>query len=382
MSTYFMTTTHGFFVAARRTVVESNEKSPMKNRALTRREFIARGLAVAASMPLLELDQHRVLATSSPGARHPDAKVAIVQCRSYGPELRPAFDQCFDLLGGIGPLVKDKTVTVKLNLTGTNFTDFLGKPVGETYMTHPATAMALAAALFRAGARRVRFVESTQSSAELESTLSLADWDIKALQALGPMEFENTRNLGKGKKYSHFKVPGQGYMFSSLDLNHAYEETDVMVSLAKLKNHVTAGVTLSMKNLFGILPGICYGWPKNELHWRGIHNSIVDIALTRTPELAIVDGIIGMEGDGPLNGKAKPFGALVMGHDLVAVDATCCRLMMLDPEKIGYLVLGAMKKLGRMKETDIAQLGESISSLAQPFEMVPHLDELRMRHSA
>ena len=97
------------------------------------------------------------------------------------------------------------------------------------------------------------------------------------------------------------------------------------------------------------MPGICYGWPKNELHWRGIDNSIVDIALTRTPELAIVDGIIGMEGDGPLNGTPKPFGALIMGHDLVAVDATCCRLMMLDPRQIGYLVLGHMKKLGRIE---------------------------------
>ncbi len=122
----------------------------------------------------------------------------------------------------------------------------------------------------------------------------------------------------------------------------------MLISLPKLKTHHWAGATLSLKNLFGTLPGICYGWPKNELHWRGIDNSIVDIALTRTPDLAIVDGIVGMEGDGPLNGTAKPFGALIMGHDLVAVDATCCRLMMLDPLKIAYLGLGAMKKLGRL----------------------------------
>ena len=114
----------------------------------------------------------------------------------------------------------------------------------------------------------------------------------------------------------------------------------MVISLPKLKTHHWAGATLSLKNLFGTLPGICYGWPKNELHWRGIDNSIVDIALTRTPDLAIVDGIIGMEGDGPLNGTAKHMGVLVMGNDLLAVDATCCRLMELDPERIGYLVLG------------------------------------------
>jgi len=130
---------------------------------------------------------------------------------------------------------------------------------------------------------------------------------------------------------------------------------------------------------FGTLPGICYGWPKNELHWRGIDNSIVDIALTRTPELAIVDGIVGMEGDGPLNGTAKHMGILVMGSDLVAVDATCCRAMELDPERMGYLVLGHAKKLGRIKAEEIQQLGERIDAVAQPFETVPHLEGLRRK---
>ena len=180
------------------------------------------------------------------------------------------------------------------------------------------------------------------------------------------------------------KTPNMGQLtgLEYLYLSRTIAAADVVISLPKLKTHHWAGATLSLKNLFGTLPGIYYGWPKNELHWRGIHNSIVDIALTRTPELAIVDGIIGMEGDGPLNGAAKPFGALIMGHDLVAVDATCCRLMMLDPDKVGYLVLGAMKKLGRMKEAEIAQLGESIAALAQPFETVAHLEELKVRRSA
>ena len=71
----------------------------------------------------------------------------------------------------------------------------------------------------------------------LEATLAEAGWDVPALTALGRVEFENTRNLGLGKRYSHFPVPGGGYMFSAFDLNHAYEETDVLVSLAKLKNH-------------------------------------------------------------------------------------------------------------------------------------------------
>src|SRR5262249_56536331 len=109
------------------------------------------------------------------------------------------------------------------------------------------------------GARRVRLVESTTSRSSLESTLGLADWDVSALSALGKVEYENTRNLGSGKSYSTLKVPGGGHMFSSFDFNHSYADTDVMISLAKLKNHVTAGVTLSMKNLFGITPNALYG---------------------------------------------------------------------------------------------------------------------------
>jgi len=137
-----------------------------------------------------------------------------------------------------------------------------------------------------------------------------------------------------------------------------------------------------LKNLFGTLPGICYGWPKNELHWRGIDNSIVDIALTRTPDLAIVDGIVGMEGDGPLNGTAKHVGALIMGSDPLAVDATCCRLMQLDPQKIGYMILGYQKRLGLLQTTEIQQIGEDIASMSQPFETVAHFQALRFAQSA
>jgi uncharacterized protein (DUF362 family) len=170
-------------------------------------------------------------------------------------------------------------------------------------------------------------------------------------------------------------------------LQHLYlartiHTAEVLISLAKLKTHHWAGATLSLKNLFGTLPGICYGWPKNELHWRGIPQSIVDIALTRTPDLAIIDGIIGMEGDGPLNGVPKPLGVIVMGADPVAVDATCCRLMKLNPEKVGYLVLGYQRKLGLVREAEIQQIGEPIEALAQPFETVSLFHPLYMGRSA
>jgi uncharacterized protein (DUF362 family) len=118
------------------------------------------------------------------------------------------------------------------------------------------------------------------------------------------------------------------------------------------------------------------------LHWRGIDNSIVDIACTRTPDLAIVDGVLGMEGDGPLNGTAKAMNVLIMGSDLIAVDATCCRLMQLDPEKVGYLVMGHRKKLGLLAAPQIEQRGETIEGRAQPFDTVPHFKPVWMGRTA
>ena len=292
------------------------------------------------------------------------ARVAITRCAAYGPAVRPALAQCFDSLGGLGGLVKNKTVTVKLNLTSTDFTEFLGRPVGETFMTHYDTVRALGALLFEAGAKRVRLVESTQSKARLQGSLALAGWDVKALESLGKIEFENTRNLGSGTRYAHTKVPFGGYMFSALDLNQAYEDTDVMVSLAKLKNHITAGVTLSMKNLFGItpnslygdqagsedatagrgpihsprgfekikLPGLKDGITSIEPTWR-VPRTVVDVCAARPIHLAIIDGITTMNGgEGPWCRDAAVIkfmspGVLIAGLNPVSTDAVGTAVM-------------------------------------------------------
>jgi uncharacterized protein (DUF362 family) len=231
--------------------------------------------------------------------------------------------------------------------------------------------------------------------------LCRAEGAAEVIVAEGPGHWRNVEYLvaasGLGDVLRHYKVPfvdlnhdepvkrlnlGRLTGLEYLYLSRTVATADVLISLPKLKTHHWAAATLSLKNLFGTLPGVCYGWPKNELHWRGIDNSIVDIAATRTPDLAIVDGIVGMEGDGPLNGTPKPVGVLVMGCDLVAVDATCCRLMQLDPEKVGYLVLGSRKKLGLLPAGRIEQLGETIEDRAQPFDTVPHFKPLWLGRAA
>lgn len=163
---------------------------------------------------------------------------------------------------------------------------------------------------------------------------------------------------------------------SEFQLPLALKRADLVVSLPKMKTHHWAGVTLSMKNLFGVMPGICYGWPKNVLHQAGIPQSILDITAAVRPHLAIVDGIIGMDGDGPIMGSPKAAGVIVMGTSLPAVDATATRLMGLEPMRIPYL-LAASGRLGPIKASHIEQRGESLDSLRQPFSVLEYMSELR-----
>jgi uncharacterized protein (DUF362 family) len=157
---------------------------------------------------------------------------------------------------------------------------------------------------------------------------------------------------------------------------------DLLVSIPKMKTHHWVGATLSMKNLFGVVPSGIYGWPKNVLHWAGIEESIVDLHAAFRHHFAIVDGIVGMEGNGPIQGSAKHSGVLVAGRDPVAVDATCCRIMGIDPMRIRYLQLAARRGTDSQIEEDfIRQMGESIQTVATPFELIPQFQSIRLENS-
>jgi uncharacterized protein (DUF362 family) len=146
-------------------------------------------------------------------------------------------------------------------------------------------------------------------------------------------------------------------------------EADLIISVPKLKTHHWAGVTLSLKNLFGILPGARYGWPKNFLHINGIPTSIMGLYQLVRPMVAIVDGIVGMEGDGPLFGTAVPHGVLAAGADPVAVDSTCARLMGFDPQKVGYLWLAGWAGVGQVDRVETR--GGSVGQLQRRYQEPP-----------
>ena len=183
------------------------------------------------------------------GAASPPATtVAVAKCPDYGPELLPTLDRMFDQLGGLGRIVKGKTVAAKINLTGSPTYRLGHLPCEDTHYTHPKVIGAVCYLMSRAGARRIRLLESPWATADsVEEYLLQANWEPREILNSAPnVEFENTNFLGESKKYARLAVPHGGLMFPAFDLNHSYNDCDVFVSLAKMKEHATAGVTLSM----------------------------------------------------------------------------------------------------------------------------------------
>jgi len=327
---------------------------------MTRREWLHSAAAAIAAAPLARADA-------------PTSPVAVARCRTYNPgELVPTMSRMFDQLGGLGRLVAGKTVAIKINLTGAPTYRVGHLPLEDTHYTHPHVIAATAQLLAKAGARRVRILESPWSTADpIEEYILQANWEPRDILGAAPnVEFENTNYLGKAKKYSRLKVPFGGYMFPAFDLNHSYEDCDVFVSIAKMKEHATAGVTLSMKNCFGLTPCTIYGsgagadepslvpkggrslihagdrqpsksappekdptTPREDTY--RVPRTVVDLCAARPIHLAIVEGIKTMTGgEGPWIGEeltgVKP-GILVAGLNPVTTDSVSMSLMGFDP---------------------------------------------------
>ncbi len=149
---------------------------------------------------------------------------------------------------------------------------------------------------------------------------------------------------------------------------------DSLISVPKMKTHHWVGVTVSMKNLFGCVPGRKYGWPKNLLHFKGISHCILDLVHLIKPSFALVDGIEAMEGDGPINGKVKKSNLLVLGNDLASVDSTCARIMKIDLSLLPYIQM-AGRVVGNTDPSMIEIVGEKVESVCMDFERPPTLKD-------
>lgn len=319
-----------------------------------RRHFLAAGGAATAARPAR--------------ASAPTAPVAVARCPAYGAGVLPVLDRVFDRIGGLGRLVNGKTVAVKLNLTGRADVRQGHVPPGCAQWVHPDVIAATLALMDRAGARRIRLLESPWSTAEpLEEFMLQADWEPRLLlNSARRVEFENTNFLGRARRYSRFAVPGGGHLYGGYDMNHSYEDCDVFVSLAKLKESPAAGVTLSIKNLFGCLPATIYGdgagadepselprggrgilhtgarqpsgWKEHdprtprEAGYR-IPRIIADLARARPVHLAVIDGIetITRAPTPRANTRHLKPGLLIAGTNCVTTDAVATALMGFDP---------------------------------------------------
>jgi uncharacterized protein (DUF362 family) len=328
--------------------------------------------------------------------------------------------QSLDLIGGIAPLVRDKTVTIKLNLTGGPWTKLGGLPAYRTYHVHPNFVAATCFAIHEAGAKRIVLVESGYSRKPLDEVMADGGWDIAMINASGGgnVRWEDTRNKGSWAGYSRLAVPWGGYLYPAFDLNSWYEKTDVFVSLAKLKDHANAGVTMSVKNLFGIAPTSIYGDnydrartpavdeqcikargdtfhkgsrqppagapreldPNSPRYWNfRVPRVTADLFGVRPVDLCLVDGIeTNRGGEGPWIKGVEPIQPHLMfaGRNGVCTDAICSATMGYDPTADhkefpfmgdNHLSLLAEQGIGTNVVDDIEVRGLPLNKATHPF---------------
>lgn len=306
----------------------------------------------------------RTAPSLQPPFSRPDSRVAIRRVADYESDLAAML---YETLQEFALPVRGKTVLLKPNMVGSD-------PLGMMN-THPALIAASRETFLRLGADKVLIGDGPAMDRDTQAVIE----SIHLREYAGPLasifvdlNVDDVVRVALRTRASRLR---------ELYLPKTVNGVDFLVSLPKLKTHHWAGVTLSLKNMFGVVPGSCYGWPKNILHWAGIDRAILDINAAVRPDFAIVDGIIGMEGNGPIQGVLKPCGTVICGDDPVAVDATCARVMGLQPEKVKHIAHAATL-LGHMQIEKINQIGESIEQSCTPFAVLKAFEHLRQTSAA
>lgn len=292
-----------------------------------------------------------------------ESRVAILSADGYGRPLEET------ILAGIELHdldVRGRNVVLKPNLVEFD-------PQG-VINTNPIVIGATVEAFRRLGAHEVTVAEGPGHRRDNEYLLTTSGL-LEVLRDTGVRYVDlNNDAVRAARLLSWYTEFGQLYLPETI------LDADLIVSMPKLKTHHLAGVTLSLKNMFGVVPGSVYGWPKNPLHWAGIQNSILDINAALTiPRFNIVDGIVGMEGNGPIQGEPRSSGVLVFGTDPVAVDATCARLMNINPWRIRYLEEAA-RFLGNAGTDEIRLIGESLEPYQQDYSVLSSFEHIKATH--
>ncbi len=281
--------------------------------------------------------------------------VFVRRVPDYGAGLGEAMRQGLGRFPGLA--IRGKSVLLKINLVETS--------PDRAINTDPRFVVAAAGAFRDLGASSVTVADGPGHHRDLDELLDRSGLgDLLDKDEIRPMDLNHQPVVQVRNAQGATDLP-------TLYLPRAVMEADLVVSLPKLKTHHWAGVTLSLKNLFGVMPGSVYGWPKNVFHWKEIDRSVADISRAVPAGFTMVDGIVGMEGDGPLGGSDVTSGHLLMGDDLGAVDVTACRLMGVDPMSIPHL----RRVLSTRPPTEVARLlaaAERLLTTDRPFRMPPN----------
>lgn len=334
---------------------------------MDRRTFLRRSAIGGAAIGLAGVGLERLVRRNElprpwdPSAFAPPgpARVAVVRASSYDGDLEGLV---FDSLQEIGADVTGARVLLKPN--------FVEYDPGTAINTDPRLVAAAALAVRRMGAASVTVGEGPGHRRDTQYVMTRSGL-VDALAAVEvPFVDLNTDRVAPVRLRSAYTP------LRELWLPRSVVDVDVVVSMPKMKTHHWAGVTLSLKNCFGCVPGRVYGWPKNALHWAGLEQAIIDVAAAVRPRYAIVDGIVGMQGNGPITGTPVQSNVLVFGDDPVATDVVSARLMGLDPAKIGYIA-EAGRFLGQADPSKIRTEGENVGAAITDFAVLPQFASIK-----
>ena len=322
-----------------------------------RRTFLTAALGLvagASTTALLNRPKYNV------SRRLPRSRVAVLKAETYSRKLE---DILYSGLELFHLNLHGKTVLLKPNLV-----DYIP---GNHINTHPFLVAAAIECFRRLGAKSVLVGEGPGHQRDTELVLLESGLAEKLRQLRVSFVDLNRDELVMTPLLATYTG------MNRLWLPRTVLEADFLVSMPKVKTHHWSGVSLSMKNMFGVVPGAKYGWPKNLLHWKGIQESILDVCATVPVQFVIADAIVAMEGNGPLNGQPRPLNRIILADDPVAADAICARLMGLNPNRMTHIRIGA-EFLGNASPERIDQLAEAVCPPASPFDLVPDLQHLRL----
>jgi uncharacterized protein (DUF362 family) len=329
---------------------------------VTRREFIRlAGASALAAWPVAASAGGQTPTVNAPGRLY---RVALVPCPDYAPETLAAAIKA-GWRTSSPPDVRGKRVILKPNMVDVS--------VDRPIHTDPRLVEALVVHLADLGAREIVLAEGTSHNRDAEDLFRRSGYE-----ALARRRGIHLIDLNYDDLVTVRSVNPRATLLRDMALPRTIAEAEVLISVPKMKTHKLAGITLSMKNMFGLLPGMVYGWPKNTLHWNGIPLSICEINATVRTHFAVVDGVVGMEGHGPIMGSARKAGVLIMGDNTLAVDATAARIMGVDPDRVDYLAMAQRLRLGSVRPAEIQVSGGPVEKFRTDFVLDPEYALLRM----